>query len=173
MDVRRLCVLSRRCPCDELITRPEESYRLWRVVVCDHQTSWYKEAIARAGLQSQRNRQPSIVNKRNICSEETLLRHYLRLSSWPCQSPGYFFVVKVNTVFMQQIKLSLSGTPKSLGCDRSQGYDWPNHKHRTEDIDNVQHSETGLNIESDPVSETSSWTKISNKINYNMIINVQ
>jgi hypothetical protein len=22
--------------CDELITRPEESYRLWRVAVCDH-----------------------------------------------------------------------------------------------------------------------------------------
>jgi hypothetical protein len=27
------CVLSRRGLCDELITRPEESYRLWRVVV--------------------------------------------------------------------------------------------------------------------------------------------
>ena len=29
------CVLSRRGLCDELITRPEESYRLWCVVVCD------------------------------------------------------------------------------------------------------------------------------------------
>ena len=29
------CVLSVRGLCDELITRPEESYRLWRVVVCD------------------------------------------------------------------------------------------------------------------------------------------
>ena len=29
------CVLSGRGLCDELITRPEESYRLWRVVVCD------------------------------------------------------------------------------------------------------------------------------------------
>jgi hypothetical protein len=27
-------VLLRRGPCDGLITRPEESYRLWRVVVC-------------------------------------------------------------------------------------------------------------------------------------------
>jgi len=25
--------------CDGLITRPEESYRLWRVVVCDLETS--------------------------------------------------------------------------------------------------------------------------------------
>ena len=29
------CVLSGRGLCDELITRPEESYRLWHVVVCD------------------------------------------------------------------------------------------------------------------------------------------
>ena len=29
------CVLSGRGLCDGLITRPEESYRLWCVVVCD------------------------------------------------------------------------------------------------------------------------------------------
>ena len=28
-----------RTPLDELITRPEESYRLWCVVVCDLETS--------------------------------------------------------------------------------------------------------------------------------------
>ena len=33
------CVLSGRGLCDELITRPEESYRLWYVVVCDLETS--------------------------------------------------------------------------------------------------------------------------------------
>jgi hypothetical protein len=33
------CVLSRRALCDELITRPEEPYRLWCVVVCDLETS--------------------------------------------------------------------------------------------------------------------------------------
>ena len=32
-------VLSGRGLCDELITRPEESYRLWRIVVCDQETS--------------------------------------------------------------------------------------------------------------------------------------
>ena len=31
----KCCVLSGRCLCDELITRPEESYRLWCVVVYD------------------------------------------------------------------------------------------------------------------------------------------
>ena len=32
-------MLSGRGLCDELITRPEESYRLWGVVVCDPETS--------------------------------------------------------------------------------------------------------------------------------------
>jgi len=32
-------VLSGRGLCDELITRPEESYRLWHVVLCDLETS--------------------------------------------------------------------------------------------------------------------------------------
>jgi hypothetical protein len=33
------CVLSGIDLCGELITRPEESYQLWRVVVCDQETS--------------------------------------------------------------------------------------------------------------------------------------
>ena len=33
------CVWSGRGLCDELITRPKESYRLWCVVVCDLETS--------------------------------------------------------------------------------------------------------------------------------------
>ena len=36
------CVLSGRCLCDELITRPEESYRVWCVVVWDLETSWIR-----------------------------------------------------------------------------------------------------------------------------------
>jgi len=36
------CVLSGRGHCDELITRPEESYRLRCVVVCDPETSWMR-----------------------------------------------------------------------------------------------------------------------------------
>jgi len=33
------CVLSGRSLCDDLVTRPEESYRLWCVAVCDIETS--------------------------------------------------------------------------------------------------------------------------------------
>ena len=38
LSVVKCCVLSVRCLCDELITHPEESYRLWCVVVCDLET---------------------------------------------------------------------------------------------------------------------------------------
>jgi hypothetical protein len=41
------CVLSRRGFCDGLIIRPEESYVLWRVAVCDQETLKNKEAKAR------------------------------------------------------------------------------------------------------------------------------
>jgi hypothetical protein len=36
------CVLSGRGLCDELITRSEESYRMWCVVVCGLETSWMR-----------------------------------------------------------------------------------------------------------------------------------
>jgi len=36
------CVLPGIGLCDELITAPEESYRLWFVVVCDLETSWMR-----------------------------------------------------------------------------------------------------------------------------------
>ena len=40
-------MLSGRGLGDGLITRPEESYRLWHVVVCDQETSKNEEAKAR------------------------------------------------------------------------------------------------------------------------------
>jgi hypothetical protein len=36
------CVLLGRGLCYELITRPDESYRVWYVVVCDLETSWVR-----------------------------------------------------------------------------------------------------------------------------------
>jgi hypothetical protein len=36
------CVLSGRGPCHELVTRPEEAYWLWCVVVCVLETSWMR-----------------------------------------------------------------------------------------------------------------------------------
>ena len=65
MDVFCECyVLSGRGLCDGLITRPEESYRLWRVFVCDQETeNWEAKARYRAakikpkGLKRQENKQ--------------------------------------------------------------------------------------------------------------------
>jgi hypothetical protein len=51
--LRVLCVVRYR-PCDELITRPEESYRLWCVVVCDLETLKNEEAMTRVGSQRHR-----------------------------------------------------------------------------------------------------------------------
>ena len=44
-------MLSGRGLCDGLITRPEESYRLWRVVVCDQETSHARRLQPARGLQ--------------------------------------------------------------------------------------------------------------------------
>jgi hypothetical protein len=44
------CVLSGRGLCDELITRPEESYRLWCVVVCDQENSNSRRLKPATGL---------------------------------------------------------------------------------------------------------------------------
>jgi hypothetical protein len=43
-------VLSGRGLCDGLITCPEESYRLWRVVVCDQETSKTRRLKPATGL---------------------------------------------------------------------------------------------------------------------------
>ena len=50
------CVLSGRGLCDELITRPEESYRLWCVVVCDLENLVNEEAMTRVGSQRHRKK---------------------------------------------------------------------------------------------------------------------
>ena len=50
------CVLSGRGLCNELITRPEESYRLWCVVVCDLENLKNEEAMTRAGSQRHRKK---------------------------------------------------------------------------------------------------------------------
>jgi len=43
-------VLSGRGLCDGLIIRSEESYRLWRVVVCDQETSYARKLKPARGL---------------------------------------------------------------------------------------------------------------------------
>jgi hypothetical protein len=49
-------VLPGRGICDELITHPQESYRLWYVVVCDLEKPENEEAMTRVGSQSHRKK---------------------------------------------------------------------------------------------------------------------
>jgi hypothetical protein len=44
------CVLSGRGLCDGLMTHPDESYRLWRVVVCGQETSKTRRLKPATGL---------------------------------------------------------------------------------------------------------------------------
>jgi len=46
------CVLSSRGHCDEPIIRPEESHRLWCVVVCDLETSWMRRPWLTGGCRA-------------------------------------------------------------------------------------------------------------------------
>jgi hypothetical protein len=46
----KCCVLSGRGLCDGLITRPEESYRIWCVAVCDQGTSKTRRLKPATGL---------------------------------------------------------------------------------------------------------------------------
>ena len=56
------CVLSGRGLCDELITRPEESYRMWCAVVCDLENLKNKEAMTRVGSQRHRKKKQYTCN---------------------------------------------------------------------------------------------------------------
>ena len=50
------CVLSGRGLCDELITRPGESYRLCCVVVCDQETSWMRRSWPTGGCRAKKKK---------------------------------------------------------------------------------------------------------------------
>ena len=85
------CVLSGRGLCDELITHPEESYRLWRVVVCDQETSIMRRIKPATGLwkiqsnrivtpRKQTNKHSNRIPRRNEC--QRLLHQTKTDTSW-------------------------------------------------------------------------------------------
>jgi hypothetical protein len=96
------CVLSVRGLCDELITRPEESYRLWCVVVCDVENLKKEQAVTRVG--SQRQQKKSLLL---LCISLTL---YIEASS-PCTKKNvqsisqFIFIMHIDyTVYPIQFK---------------------------------------------------------------------
>jgi hypothetical protein len=81
------CVLSGRGLCDELITRTEESYRLWCVVVCDLKASRMRRPCSTGGLlrQKQTNQQDhiltgmSVLQSYHIITVMSVLHYYQRI----------------------------------------------------------------------------------------------
>ena len=57
------CVLSGRGLCEGLIILSEESYRLWRVVVCDQETSQARRLKPTRGLGSARREKKKEIKK--------------------------------------------------------------------------------------------------------------
>jgi len=53
------CAFSGRGLCDELITRGEESYLLWCVVMCDLETSWMRRPWLQGGCRA-KNKQNKV-----------------------------------------------------------------------------------------------------------------
>ena len=97
----KCCVLSGRGLCDELITHPEESYRLWCVVVCDLETSWMRRPWPTEGLLRKRKRKTHCTNYTVVRSDSkqwtgkcgrqqtlpktvTLKRHWLYVAFFCC-----------------------------------------------------------------------------------------
>jgi hypothetical protein len=92
------CVLSGRGLCDELITRPEESYRLSCVVVCDQETSWMRGPWPSGGL----SRQKQTLMAKGIVRWTALISIYKRLFCWIRK--GYFTLVS-DPIIAQNIKM--------------------------------------------------------------------
>jgi hypothetical protein len=67
------CVLSGRGLCDELITHPEGSYRLWCIVVCDPRNLKNEEAMTRVGSQCHR--------KKKTDTDYLFVRYYYTVTS--------------------------------------------------------------------------------------------
>jgi len=61
-------MLSGRGLCDDLITHPEEPYRLWCIAVCDLENLKNEEAMTRAGSQRHRKKYIYVLQEHNyIC----------------------------------------------------------------------------------------------------------
>jgi len=88
----KCCVLSGRGLCDEMITRPEESYRLWCVVVCDQDTSRMRRpwpALGRSATEKKLFSWKYLI---------TIIREFLRNTYFPTvevQNRGFPIVINI------------------------------------------------------------------------------
>jgi hypothetical protein len=90
------CVLSGRGLCDELITRPEESYRLWCVVVCDLETSWMKRPWPNGGLSRQKTNILTILWRVCVCVGGGVSQVCPKRSKFVATEP-YDYITRIKT----------------------------------------------------------------------------
>ena len=86
------CVLLGRGFCDELITRPEKSYRLWCVNVCDRETPRMRRPWPALGRYATRKKERKKERKKNACLTTyrfnfVFQSNYCRI--WPTHHPRY------------------------------------------------------------------------------------
>jgi len=89
-----LCVLSGRGLCDELITRLEELYRLWSVVVCDLETSRMGRPWPTGGCRAKKANKHTSLEKHMFFTGEFRLEvriHYIHTTVLHYINDWYYF----------------------------------------------------------------------------------
>ena len=113
------CLLSGGGLCDELIARPEESYRLWCVVVCDLEPSWMRRPWPTGGLWQKKKYFRGI--KLRPLLQPTKWRgkcvDVAKWSSWETQKAAYgrtfqFFKINFTCHALRHVLVRISGFRK-------------------------------------------------------------
>ena len=126
------CVLSCRGFCEGLITPPEESYRLWRVVVCDQETSKPRRLKSATGLgkynnnglQLQENKQQTAVHlvATVYCPDQqmhnththTHTHIYIYIHMYSIYRKHYYMFRCIRIIFRESYPITLLNIQKSL-----------------------------------------------------------
>ena len=113
------CVLSGRGLCGGLITRPDGSYWLWRVVVCDLETSWMRRPWPTGRLLHQKKERNKKERKKKVLTEMSkMLRDNtspntnLPRRSWCSYLTAYYSSADKVMLFIQRVFLRSLYQPK-------------------------------------------------------------
>jgi hypothetical protein len=96
----KCCVLSGRGLCDELITRPEESYRLWCVIACELETSRIRRPWTALGRSA--TKKYAVVNKSTSWNK---VYHKQKVKGRNMKSRLKFSAITTNTAVLWDVML--------------------------------------------------------------------